>query len=537
MAIAEHAERTKDEEKSEAREAPQRTPVGESHVARLARAVGNRAMTQLISRENGTAVKDKPKVKPKQDPVQYNLPAGAYELALKKKFGDRASISVKLTASFHKNMKVVEAKAGDDQASAAISFWENKKMRERAGGKTVDKIQAALLRGELSGELAPGLKVKANTKLLEMQVEKAKDVDFALLTISVLIEGDISKWFLEAAGVPEDQRSGIKITITGEAKIAPQLADIARIRDMQKARKAGMAAATEVEKAATRAKALETELQAAEREAKRLQKEADKLGDYGRKNKKRFKTREAFDKFKDSQKQKIATQLEKKAALETEKAALKATLKAQQEIIEHSKGVIAKAASGLKSKAGKLLGKALATSAGKFIARKLAYAIPILNVLALAWDIVEIVGAFRKLWNGAKLGFGGGDDEGETKGDKQGSAGGGGHKAPDAGAGSGDKGADKDAGGGTGGDQDTQGSGGTGTGPDVPDPHPTRRPTAAPRAARRTRPARPSSSRCRRCTRARSRSPKRSRTAASSSTRTRSGNSRTSSRRTSRPTR
>ena len=153
MAIAEHAERTKDEEKSGAREAPQRTPV--SDVARLARAVGNRAMTQLISRENGTAVEDKPKLKPKQDPVQYNLPAGAYELALKKKFGDRASISVKLTASFHKNMKVVEAKAGDDQASAAISFWENKKIASAPAARPLTR-QAALLRGELSGEWRPG---------------------------------------------------------------------------------------------------------------------------------------------------------------------------------------------------------------------------------------------------------------------------------------------------------------------------------------------------------------------------------------------
>lgn len=140
---------------------------------------------------------------------------------------------------------------------------------------------------------------------------------------------------------------------------------------------------------------------------------------------------------------------------ETEKAALKATLKSQGEVLKRSEGVIRKADSGLKSKAGGLMGKALGTTAGKAIARKLAYAIPILNVIAIAiaWDIIEIVGVFRKLWNGAKIGFGGdGGDEGDAEGDKQGSAGGGA----------------KDAGGGTGGDKDTQGSGGTGTVPEPP---------------------------------------------------------------------
>ena len=482
VAIAEQAQRTKEQRTSEERESPQGTPVvggiANGVVARvaragvlppgaatprLARAVGNRAMTQLVSRDNGTAVKDKPKVKPKKDPVQYNLPAGAYELALKKKFGDRASISVKLTASFHKNTKVVEAKAGDDQGSAAISFWENKRMRERAGGKTVDKIQAALARGELSGELAPGLKVKANTKLLEMQVEKAKaDVDFALITISVLIEGDITKWFLEAADVPEDRRSGIKITITGEAKIAPQLSDIARIRDMQKARKQAMAAATEVEKAAKRANVVHRELEAVEKQAKQLEKHADSFKKWDAKAKKQFKSHKAWKKAKNEAAARLKDKLKTKAALETEKAVLKTTLKAQGEILERSKNVIANAASGLKSKAGKLLGKALATSAGKFIARKLAYAIPILNVLAIAWDIIEVVGVFRKLWNGAKIGFGGGDDG--DSGDDKGTAGSGSSTQKDADKGAGAGGGGGDAGGGQP-DGTTQGpDGGTGPG-------------------------------------------------------------------------
>ena len=118
-----------------------------------------------------------------------------------------------------------------------------------------------------------------------------------------------------------------------------------------------MAAAGEVEKAAKRAKAVQTELEAAEQggegraEARRLVQEV------GRKAKKQYKTHKAWKTQEGRRRRGSTTALEKKAALETEKAALKATLKAQTEILEHSQGIIPKAASGLKSKAGALDGQ------------------------------------------------------------------------------------------------------------------------------------------------------------------------------------
>ena len=266
--------------------------------------------------------------------------------------------------------------------------------------------------------MAPGLKVKANTKLLEMQVEKAKDVDFALLDDLGAHRGRHQQVVPRGRRRPGGPALGDQDHDHGRGQDRAALADIARIRDMQKARKAAMAAATEVEKRprAPKASRRSSRRLSARRSAcrRRPTSSGTTAGEQ-----EAVQDARCLPQVQGVAEQKIATQPEKKAALETEKAALKATLKAQQEIIENPKGVIAKAASGLKNKAGKLLGKALATSAGKFIARKLAYAIPILNVLALAWDIVEIVGVFRKLFSGAKLGFDGGDDEGETKGDNR----------------------------------------------------------------------------------------------------------------------
>jgi hypothetical protein len=480
------AEKTEQSEQPDARERAQ--PLLAAGLSReLAGAIGNRAMGRVLARDP---------LKP--DDVRPDAPGGQYERSWKMKFGDRFSLAFKITASFQEHTKLAEKKTAGGGAS--ISFWENKQVRDTAAGKTARKIQSSLIKGELAGEVFPGLKFKANAKLLETQIDLAKsDAEFALLTIAFALEGNVTEWFLDAMGVPKDKRSKTKITLSGEAKLTPQLSDIARLRDMWKARKEMEQSAKVISDTADRAKAVEREVSTAEKEIKAarkevraLEKEAEAFKGFGKRQQKRFGSQKAYDEARQKVEDKIAraeakatASAERKAALKIEQKALRRTLEAEVKVLERSRGIMAKAASGLKSKASKAIAKLVATRAGKVVAKFLAHAIPIINAIAFLSDAYDIAKGLWALLHGAKLGFGGGD-EGDPSGAHEGEGPSGegkdaghGSGAPDAGApdaaapdaGTPDTGAGKapDAGQGSGSDPGDAGTGPAG-GVQIPEP-------------------------------------------------------------------
>ena len=71
--------------------------------------------------------------------------------------------------------------------------------------------------------------IEAQTKLFEAQVENAKDeAEINAIVVSFAIKGDVTEWMSDDAAVPEAERSKWKVIASGEAKVAPSLADLAR---------------------------------------------------------------------------------------------------------------------------------------------------------------------------------------------------------------------------------------------------------------------------------------------------------------------
>ncbi len=97
--------------------------------------------------------------------------------------------------------------------------------------------------------------------------------------------------------------------------------------------------------------------------------------------------------------------IEKKAAKALER------LKSRAARLTKAGGALRK---GMKTVAGKLLGKTASKMAGKLAAKFLMKLVPGLNILSIAWDLYEIGGLIYALIEGdAKFGFGGGGEGGD----------------------------------------------------------------------------------------------------------------------------
>ena len=184
------------------------------------------------------------------------------------------------------------------------------------------------------------------------------------------------------------RRSKWKIIASGEAKLAPSLADLARVRDMWKAKREMKASAQAIEAAAKRADVVQKELKAAESRIQTLEKELKQFQGYGKQQKKLYATKEAFHEAKASSRRSSPRSAPPGRA-EAEKKALKQTLKAQTAALKKATGVMHRAATGLKSKAGRAMGEGLATQAAQTVARFLAKVIPIVNIISTLWDLTD----------------------------------------------------------------------------------------------------------------------------------------------------
>ena len=386
----------------------------------LASRMGNRRVGQMLARQPTATVVVKPAAPhPDHHDSHWSRPAAQYEVAFKRKLASRLFLAFKLTASVAKQSRAYEAKSHGGHA--AVAFWEDKNVMERSAGETAKKIQAALGRADFSEDILPGLKAKLNTKLFEASLTRAEDgkwkgPDINVLTLSVILEGDITKWFLDAMQVPDEDRAGVKVTVSGEAKLAPELADVARLRDLWRQNRARVKAAEELDKAAVRAKTVQRGLKAAEAEITTAEKELKGFQGYGKRRARQYGSRAAYEEAKKEAAAKLARLTEKRAALEAERVVLKQSIKKQNRVLEAAAKAIEKATKGLKGKAGAILGKVMATRAGKLVGKFLLHALPIINFLSVAWDIYDVVTSIRDI---LKHGLGIGGDDGTEGGTAQ----------------------------------------------------------------------------------------------------------------------
>jgi hypothetical protein len=289
-------------------EAPARAaaagPIGSPQaLLELQATAGNRAVRQLIAARRAGAppppeaprmiARDPPeatleKETPKEEKSvlkgKASGPTSQKEFAWKKKIGTNKSISFKLTFARTKDTKVLKGSAEGDTFKGALSLWELKSVREKCGGEVAHKIQASLAQAEGTAELLPGLIIKVNAKLLEYQMDRVKkESELNFLTVSGSIEGNITEWANLFAGIPEADRSKIKVTVAGEFKWTPSAGDLARLKDIWKhndtiRREAKVLAenAKKLEDVEKKRKALDKRLKDARKEADDLRRKANK---------------------------------------------------------------------------------------------------------------------------------------------------------------------------------------------------------------------------------------------------------------------
>lgn len=206
---------------------------------------------------------------------------------------------------------------------------------------------------------------------------------------------------------------------------------------------------------------VKAEIEGRRKHMKRLQGQIDDLERDVRKHKRKHPTPKKSAKLKRLDK-KLADFDARRAKRTKAFQALSDKIKQHEKIIRKADDVIAKAASGMKSKAGKVatkvLGKQLKKAAGKLIMKLGAKLIPGLNIISTAADLFEIGRAAYYLYTGqATLGLGGGGDPSTAS--KDGVEGG---TGTDAGAQKGDAGTTGDTDAGTGNMPDAGTGGGDG---------------------------------------------------------------------------
>jgi hypothetical protein len=409
------------------------------NVMRLQRTVGNQGVLRLL-RGQHTARRVQ-----REGPGDPTPVGNVYELKFDKK-GDRWSLGFIINFS---GKKTSPAKTEGGGVSAQIGESKLSKTYSNGASKAANAMSLALAKASFDiVELAPGLKVKFDTKALEAKVENG-DVDVDIFKVAVTLEGDLTK--ASAALFSSDlvqainEGYSIKISAKGEIKIDPS--DAVRLARMAKANKeiaenakAAADAVKQQKKLLEQNKRLEKFLQEANRNKRKRKQLAAEI--------KKAKEVLAANKGK----------LKQLGAKLTENA--KAT-KALTEVVKT-------ASSGLKSKSGKLVGLMVKKVGGKLLAK----AIPVLGWILTAVDVGTLL---YDVYNGAKLEFGLGGGEGGEAGPEgaEGTDGGSTEGVPGGTADSGttDSGAggSKDGGAGGEGGQREGGTGGEKNGSEVPD--------------------------------------------------------------------
>ena len=355
-----------------------------------------------------------------------------------------------------KGSTLVEGKAGyegadkdkndtpDREAGGEFKILENEAVLKRSGGKFTKELASSLGAVEVGASPFEWLKVKVEGKFLEgtFDWEKA-ETELDVAKVAVGIEGtlpeDVAKKFL-----PKPIAEFYEIKVIGEYEYSIPFADLAKLKKMHKASQEMIEHGEQLAKK-------QKELDKLAKRRAEVKKALDQGGDfhqYGKKTKKKL-AKKGIHSRKDFEAHKKALKAELRD-LNKQVDKLDDGIKKHRKILKKAQQKYTKAASGLKSKAGKLMAKALGKAGAKVLAKVCAYLVPGLNVASLALDIIEVGNSIYDLATGkAKFGLGGGEEGGGKEGE-EGSEGGGKEGKESSSSGSGEGG--------------TSGSGGSGSG-------------------------------------------------------------------------
>jgi hypothetical protein len=414
---------------------------------RVRSAVGNRAVGRMLSRQVVPTSDAKDKTPPHKG-TEYHIPGNQYEYAIKLKYG-RASASFKVSGSWHAYKAVKTAGPGGTN----ISVLEDKRSWEQEGGKVSTKVieAAAKLDKEL-GHVGP-VTIKLNVKALEAAVgtkDGKPNLDLNLLTASFTAEGDLADDFRKEYGITTDVASQLKMMLIGEGKVALKAGDLLKLQEFMKAKRAEVEAAENLAKDADRAAAVEKELATIEKDLPKAPKQAEikalenrykSFQGYGKRQAKKYSSEAAYNEarseakaaWKHAEAGSAESLAERRVALAAEKRLLTVSLRKEARIITKARAVATKIAAKMESAMAKVVvrvvGEKVAATVGKFLLK----AIPVINLLSTAWDIIDLGRSLWALAHGAKIGAGpdGGSEDGksETQGTDAGSGAAGGGQA------------------------------------------------------------------------------------------------------------
>jgi hypothetical protein len=367
-------------------EATHQPPLTPHNVLKLQRLIGN----QAVQRQYAPQRTPKPRqfISPliqREEPDSIPVPAGnVYEYKAEYK-GDRWSFS--LAFSFSKtDTSPLKDKAGP--ASGQIGESKMGRSYNAGSGKSANAISLALAKSSLDiEELAPGIKVKADLKAMEAKLENG-DVDVDVFKVAVGVEANLTQAIqgtevgdaILATELGEVIMNGTAVKVTGKVEIKIDPSDVARLVRMAKLNKEMIKNAEAAAKLGKKAEALEAE----------NKKIRDKLA-------KRGKDMKATQR----------AQLKKRMKLNNEKLGkLQKLLKDNKAATKVVKEAFEEAATGLKTKAGRIVGGIVKKVGGRLLMR----AIPVIGWLLTALDVGTILyGLFA---GELEFGFGGGGEGG-----------------------------------------------------------------------------------------------------------------------------
>jgi hypothetical protein len=396
---------------------------------RVRSAVGNRAVGRMLARQVAPPTDTKAKAAAHKG-TEVNFPGSQYEYAIKLKRG-RASASFKISASYHPYKVVKTTGAG----GTSVSVLEDKRSWEREGTKfSMKVIEAAAKLDKEVGHVGP-VTIKLNVKALEGAVG-TKDgelaLDLNLLTASITAEGDLAAAVRAEYGFAKDVAPSLKVMLIGEGKVSLKAGDLLKLQQFVKAKRAEVEAAKNMARDADRAAAVEKELQTIEKalpnapkgaEIKALENRYKTFQGYGKRQAKEYGSEAAYKEaraeakaaWKHAESGGVESLAERRVALRAEKRLLTASLRKEARIITKARAVATKVAAKIEGAMAKVVVRVVGEKAAAAVGRFLLKAIPIINWISMAWDIVDLAESLWKLAHGGKIGEGpDGDSEDGT---------------------------------------------------------------------------------------------------------------------------
>jgi Domain of unknown function (DUF4157) len=365
-------------------------------------------------------------------------PGNAYEIKVDRK-GERASFSLRFAVSKSKTSPLTAKGDIADKNSAEGNVkgqvLESKvSLNKSRGEKWGFALSMAVAKGDLTAfEICPGITIKADLKAFDAKLEKGQ-IDVNVFKVGVAIEGTINKdnahYVLGKGPLREVLSEDLSIKVSGKIEVNVDPHDVVKLVEMAKK-------SHEMAKEAADAVKAKRKLDALERENKKIRTLLKRGG-----------------KLSEAARRKLKGRLARNAS---KIGKLQKGLNASKKAVVAMRAAYQAAAKGLKSKAGRLMGMAVAKVGAKVLARF----IPGLNIALAVYDIVDAIPKLYALITGkAELGFGGEEEGGGSSADAETSEGG--EEASEEGEGPGSS-----SGGTEMGDSSSEGIGDAGLGPEV----------------------------------------------------------------------